>query len=68
MNKQECIRCIENLFPIDSDYADTNEVGERLLIKAIQAHNWRQLPESILHMYATLCRQEDTKQSQKTIY
>jgi len=45
MDRREAISTIEALFPIDSQYAETNAIGERLLAQAKREHDdWRNLP------------------------
>ena len=47
MNKDEAISHISNLYPPDSDYSDTAEIGKSDLLDAL-ANQWRELPESVL--------------------
>jgi len=54
MTKDEAIQHIENLYPADSPYQDTSEIGKDLLIEAIGEY-WRELPDNILIKYAELC-------------
>jgi len=62
MNRKEAIEIIEGLYPVDSDYPDTNAVGDRLLARAKrEAENWRTLPDAILFRYAELCLAEENK-------
>ena len=63
MNRQQAIADIEALFPIDSEYSSTNEMGKKLLLEAIESCNWRKLPNEILFKYAELCQQEENKQT-----
>lgn len=67
MNRSESISNIEALFPIDSEYQDTNEVGKTLLLKAIENIGWRKLSDEILIEYANLCIREDDRQSTKAM-
>lgn len=63
MTKDQIIQGIENLYPIDSDFQKTNEIGEKLLMQAIKYSDWRSLPIDILREYLTLCEyQERTNQ------
>ena len=60
------IQEIEQLFPVDSCYTATKEIGQRLLDQAKRnTENWRNLPEEILREYWRLCRNEENKQIQK---
>lgn len=61
MEKSKIIRDIENYYPIDSEYSETNLIGQRLLIMAIQQtrFNWRNLPEKVLIKYRDLCFDEE---------
>lgn len=62
MNRQEAIDLIAALYPVDSQYAATNAVGERLLAQAKrETENWRNLPDAILFRYAELCQQEEER-------
>lgn len=61
--KDKYIDTIRGLYPADSRYPDTAEIGRRLLLEAMEktAFNWRDLPEDVLRIYAELCEQEDAK-------
>lgn len=59
MNVQNLISTINSLYPIDSGYSDTNEIGEQLLLQAIRQIGWRTLPVEILDEYARLCINEN---------
>ena len=62
MNRQQAISIIDALYPIDSQYAKTNAVGERLLAQAKREQDdWRNLPDAILFRYADLCQQEEAR-------
>lgn len=64
--KETIIRNIENLFPIDSEFPETNAVGFKLLAEAKYnvgyKDNWRDLPENVLREYERLCIAEDNRQ------
>jgi len=62
-NRSEAISNIEQLFPIDSDYPDTNKVGEELLMQAVKNVGWQKLSDEILIEYARLCIDEDCRQA-----
>lgn len=56
MTREEAIQLIEGLFPADSQYEKTNEVGEKLLAQAKREINgWRTEPTEVLIRYAELC-------------
>jgi hypothetical protein len=63
MNKKQAISYIESLFPIDSEYSNTNAVGKLLLFEAIENVGWRKLSDEILVEYAQLCIDEDARQA-----
>ncbi len=58
MNIEEAIDDIEALYPTDSPFPDTNEIGKELLNQAIEEvySDWRNLPEEVILRYAQLCR------------
>ena len=64
MNRDEKIRDIENLYPADSSYTGTREVGRKLLFEAI-AQSWRFLPDEILNNYHELCVIEEQRESSR---
>lgn len=57
------IQIIESLYPIDSDFSNTNAIGETLLMEAIRRHDWRKLPAEILQEYRTLCEYQHNKET-----
>ncbi len=62
MTREEAIAIIESLYPIDSQYQETNAVGERLLAQAKrECEDWRNLPDATLLRYADLCQQEEER-------
>jgi len=64
--REQAIGDIEALFPIDSQYEKTNEIGEKLLAQAKrECEDWRNLPDAILFRYAELCRQEENRQARE---
>ena len=67
MSKQNYINTIEALFPIDSQWYNTSEVGKRLLLEAIQETDWRNLPEEVLRLWAIKCQWEDNRQTRASI-
>jgi hypothetical protein len=67
MNKKEAIDSINGLYPIDSNFPDTNEVGEQFMLEAMDelGFNWRDLPENILVRWAEKCEARETEQDRK---
>ena len=64
MNRKEAITEIEALYPTDSQYPKTNEVGERLLKQAkMEKESWRTESTEVLIRYAELCQQEEKTQN-----
>lgn len=56
MTREEAIRNIEDLYPADSRYEDTAEVGRQLLEQAKhEVCGWRTEPTEVLIRYAELC-------------
>ena len=67
MDREEAIQQIEGLFPTDSQYEKTNEVGERLLAQAKrEVAGWRTEPTEVLIRYAELCIAEENRQTRLT--
>jgi len=63
MDREQAIANIEGLFPVDSQYEKTNEVGERLLAQAKrEVCGWRTEPTEVLIRYAELCIAEERRQ------
>lgn len=62
MTKDEAIRHIESLWPQDSEYKDTQEIGQYLLDIAKEecGLSWRDEPESVLIRYAELCLERES--------
>ena len=58
MTREEAIQIIENLYPADSKFIDTAEVGRELLAKAM-ANCWWAEPTKVLLEYARLCDRRD---------
>jgi len=68
MDRQQAISTIEALYPIDSEYEDTNVIGERLLAQAKREYdNWRNLPDAVLFRYAELCQREEEHCTRKLL-
>lgn len=58
MERSKLIDGIESLFPPDSVYDDTREIGEGIMLKAL-ALEWRNLPDDFLYRMLLLCQEED---------
>jgi len=58
---EDAIANIELLFPPDSEYKDTREIGRSLLQEAIGnvGFTWRDYPDDVLIEFAKLCVIED---------
>lgn len=68
MDRQQAISTIEALYPIDSQYEETNAIGERLLAQAKrEREDWRNLPDAILFRYADLCQQEEERTTRQLL-
>ena len=68
MDRQQAINIIEGLYPVDSQYSETNTIGERLLSQAKrECENWRTLPDAILFRYADLCQQEEDRATRQLL-
>jgi len=66
MEREQAIEQIEGLFPTDSQYAETNEVGKRLLAQAKEeVEGWRTESTAVLIRYAELCIAEEDRQARK---
>ncbi len=69
MSIQEAIETIEALYPPDSQFEGTNQIGEELLQQAKRDAgyhaSWQELPGSVLLRYAELCEQR-VRQQQRT--
>lgn len=67
--RDEAIQNISALYPTDSEYPNTNEVGKNLLEEARRLagspRTWRDEKTEVLVRYAELCRGYDHKQYQK---
>lgn len=56
MTRDEAIKNIEALYPTDSQYPDTAQIGQELLSQAKREVNgWRTEPTAVLVRYAELC-------------
>ena len=55
MKRRDLIAAIEKTYPIDSQWDDTNGTGRNLLMEAIEALGWRNLPKTFLELYLQRC-------------
>ena len=63
MDRDQAIAIIEGLFPTDSQYVETNNIGKRLLEQAKRdTEGWRNEPTPVLIRYAELCQAEEIRQ------
>ena len=66
MEREQAIQMIEGLFPADSQYIKTSEIGERLLAQAkMEVVGWRNEPTDVLIRYAELCMAEENRQARR---
>ena len=64
--RENAINEIEGLFPADSGYPDTAEIGQRLLEQAKrEVAGWRTEPTEVLARYAQLCISEERRQGRQ---
>ncbi len=64
--RERAISTISALFPADSEYEKTREIGIRLMEEAKRrTNNWRNLPDETLFEYERLCIEEDERQTRK---
>lgn len=59
----DTIATIEALYPIDSRYPKTSEIGKRLLMQALKHYDWRKLPMDLLRRYAELCAEQERREA-----
>ena len=52
------IQVIAQLFPADSQFEESRQIGLELFLSAL-AKEWRDAPDSVLHHYAALCREQE---------
>ena len=62
MDREEAIAIISSLYPADSQWVDTNEIGRTLLAQAKEEVNgWRTESTEILIRYAHLCMRKENQ-------
>jgi hypothetical protein len=63
MDRQKAIETIELLYPADSQYPDSAQIGKGLLLQAQdEVNNWRNEPTPVLIRYAQLCIELEQEQ------
>jgi hypothetical protein len=70
MTKEEAIKIIDSLYPTDSQFEKTNEVGVNLLAHAkveigAPSLTWRNEPTRILVRYAELCQEYEERSARE---
>lgn len=67
MKKSEAIDIIKGLYPSDSQYPETNEVGKQLMLESMDEakFDWRDLPIHVLVRYAEKCMAKDNETIRK---
>jgi hypothetical protein len=66
--RHHAIATIEDLYPPDSEYPDTAEIGRQLLAEAKDTmSSWRNEPLDVLQEFARLCQREDQRQHPRRI-
>lgn len=67
--EQDCIEAIKGLYPPESDYADTQEIGQQLMDENVETHlpyeDWQELPASDL---ANLARANLEKEGEPYVF
>ena len=58
-DRNHFIAVIECLYPPDSQYESTRNKGQDIMLAALEAENWRDLPDPVLERMADLCEWED---------
>ncbi len=65
--REKAIITIGGLYPTDSQWDDTNEIGQRLLKQAKENvyrynYSWKNEPDEVLFEYARLCEIENDRE------
>jgi hypothetical protein len=64
--KIRAIQIIEGLYPPDSEYPESAEIGKRLLEQAKQeVQGWRTESEEVLTRFAQLCISEEERSTRE---
>ncbi len=68
MNREQAIANIEGLYPADSQYIQTAEIGKKLLEQAkMEVQGWRNEPTEVLIRYAQLCMSLEAQETRKLL-
>jgi len=68
MNKEQAIANIEGLYPADSQYEQSREIGKKLLEQAkMEIQGWRSEPTEVLIRYAELCMEKETRDTMREL-
>ncbi len=59
--REKAIITIHGLYPPDTQWDDTNEIGQRLL-KQAKINTWKNEPDEVLFEYARLCEIENDRE------
>lgn len=69
MDRDRAIQIINALYPVGSEYPDTNAIGEELLAQAKRevrsGLTWQDEPTPVLIRYAELCEQREMESERK---
>lgn len=66
MNREQAIANIEGLYPADSQYEQTAEIGQKLLEQAKrEVKGWRTEPTPVLIRYAEICMSLEAQETRK---
>lgn len=70
MERRNMIMDIEALYPADTDYVKTAEIGQRLLQEAMNnmRFTWRDMPDHVLEEYRRLCVMQEFIESRKSTF
>jgi hypothetical protein len=64
ITREQAIREIEGLFPPDSQYEESREIGIELLEEAKRrCNNWRNESDDVIFMMFNLCRDKEREQT-----
>lgn len=65
---EQAISDIEQLYPADSQYMSSREIGERLLSQAkMEVEGWRSESRAVLIRYAQLCRDRENQSTREIL-
>lgn len=57
MDRKEAIDAISSLYPSDSNFPETNEIGRQFMLESMNevGFDWRNLPDDVLERWAEKC-------------